>query len=83
VGAREKSRLKGLLSLGQGALQIEGADDAVLGRPEGEVDNRDRDRPGLRLSPFLPALPAIRAERIVIRLRITVVGAAHHHPHLW
>ena len=42
VGAGQQAGLKGFFAAGEGALDVEGADDAVLGGAEGEVDDGGR-----------------------------------------
>ena len=56
VGAREQSGLEHLLAVGKSALQIQGSDDAVLGRAERQIDHRHR-RPDPQ-SPHRPAASA-------------------------
>jgi hypothetical protein len=42
IGPRQQARLERLFALGQGAFDIQRADDAVLGRAERQVDHRGR-----------------------------------------
>ena len=43
VGAGEEAGFVRFLTTGEGAFEVEGADDAVLGRAEWEIDDGDRD----------------------------------------
>ncbi len=47
VGAGQQAGLEGLFAAGEGALDVEGADDAVFGGTERQVDDRGRARDDL------------------------------------
>jgi hypothetical protein len=62
VRAGEQPRLERLDALGQRPLQVERADNAVLGGAQREIDDGDRRALALQRS-VLPARPALSAER--------------------
>ncbi len=76
VGPGEQPRLEGPLAAGERPLQVERADDPVLGGAERQVDHRH----GPRLGPALAAAGAVRAGGGG-RLRVAGIGAAGHRPH--
>ena len=82
MGAGQQPGLEGLLALGQGALQVQGADDAVLGGAQGQVDHRHWHQVALGFDPFGGLIPAVGAQAARTGLRVTAVGAAHHGAHL-
>ena len=86
IGARQQPRLERFLAMRQRTLQIECADDTVLGRAERQVDHRHRHlvcfEPGrlLRLAARLGSRAALRALRGGIG-RIALVGTADDGAH--
>lgn len=76
VRASEQAGLERLHTLGQRALEIEGADHAILGGTERQIHHRHRHLDGLRL-----ACTATRFAQPGRFVRCTAVGAARHRAH--
>jgi hypothetical protein len=82
MGAGEEPGFVGLLAAGEGALEVEGADDAILGCTEREIDDGDADFVGAELLAGLFAGEAVVASAGA-GVGVAAVPAAADDVHQW